>query len=887
MAKFRQDTIALVSVPELDHGDISDPSAVGAEARESNARGNYFPWIAGIVCLLSLVIFFRDFLESGFNLIAGNLGDNRFIIAILEHWRAVAHGRASFRSPNFFWPEHGVLGYSESLFLFSLPYAVGRAAGLDLYIAFELTLILFKAVGFFSMLWLLRSFVRVSRSVALVGSTLFTISNLYFIDTGHAHLMTVVFVPLLACLACAGWLAYGRGQKGLGHIYSGLLGLLLALVLFTSFYIGWFAILAGGVAFASAVLLRILQARSLSPLREWSRLAVGRSSLLATALLVFYVAIIPFLITYLPTLKQTSGRAFQENRLYSSRPVDLLNIGEGNWIWGRAVDSLMIWLGNGPMAPTESQRGWPPLTLALIAAGLFLGFRRKEDRGRAGLLRYDERFLAAVLGVSFITGWVLSVKVGERSLWWLVFKFIPGGSAVRVPARFNLVLNVFAIILACLVLNGLAKQGRRVWKVVFWAVSFFLIAEQINTAPAHLIRRDSENAILARVGRPPSTCRSFFLTHPARRPGKLALLSIDQIDPMLIARSYNIPTLNGYSGWFPPGWDFFAFGRGYLQNVRWWARRKEITSGLCGLDLRDGSWTPVNFTKTPYRLGWAIDFHAGGNADFYEAQGWSHAEEVGSWTVGAHSVLILDLQWPPTSDLWLTFKAHAFVVPQHPSFKETLRVNNSEVAEWSITDPQVEKRVRLPLNLIRSRPLRIEFFDHDPRSPAELGLSTDVRKLGLAIETLKLEPDSPGLTIDFRRGGNARPYETEGWSEAEDEGTWALGGHSVLSVNLPALPAVDCWLLLAGHAFTPPQHPSFEETMRVNGKEVAEWSITDPQVEKRVRLPRNLVRSRLLRIEFFDRDPRSPAELGLSPDDRKLGLALENLELEPARSPAN
>jgi len=73
--------------------------------------------------------------------------------------------------------------------------------------------------------------------------------------------------------------------------------------------------------------------------------------------------------------------------------------------------------------------------------------------------------------------------------------------------------------------------------------------------------------------------------------------------------------------------------------------------------------------------------------------------------------------------------------------QEALRVNNSEVAESSITDRQsiIEKRVRLPLALVHSRQLRIEFFDHDPRSPAELGLSTDARKLGLAMETLNFE----------------------------------------------------------------------------------------------------------------------------------------------------
>ncbi|MGH2510960.1 MAG: hypothetical protein ACRDHZ_26650, partial [Ktedonobacteraceae bacterium] len=140
---------------------------------------------------MSLAIYFHAFFLSHFNLIAGNVGDNRFNIALLEHWNAVAHGQAAFTSPNFFWPERGVLGYADALFLFAPSYILARVAGMDVYLAFELTLIVFKAIGFFSMLWLLRYFVGVNRSVALTGAVVFTLSNLYELGmfVGHAQLM--------------------------------------------------------------------------------------------------------------------------------------------------------------------------------------------------------------------------------------------------------------------------------------------------------------------------------------------------------------------------------------------------------------------------------------------------------------------------------------------------------------------------------------------------------------------------------------------------------------------------------------------------------------------------------------------------------------------------
>ncbi len=707
---------------------------------ESHRSRNLLVGATCVVCLLSLVIFFRDFLDSGLNLIDGDTGDNRLIITILEHWRAVFQDRAFFTSPNFFWPQRGVLGYSESFFLLAPPYITGRAVGMDPYIAFESSLIVFKTVGFFSMLWLLRAFVRVSWSVALVGSALFTCSNVYYVSAGHGHLMTVVFVPLLVCLSCAAWRSHGQRERRMGHIYAASFGLLLALVLFTSFYIGWFAVLAGGIAIVTVLTFQLLRSRTQSSLRSLIGATARRGPIFATAALVFWVAIIPFLIVYIPVLKGTGGRSFQEDLMYTAQLIDVINIGQGNWMWGHPIEVFRVDSGRGPMVPAEVQMGWPPLTLGLVAAGLFLSLNRRSLLGNTGSEQY-QRYLLPALTASFLICLALSLKVGGRSPWWLVFRLVPGGSAIRVPARFNVVLNVLVVVIACVVLNELRKRRDGFWEVAFWLTVSLVLAEQINTTSQHLIDRNSEDAILRRVHRPPSSCASFFLAYPAT-PERMYFAN--QIDAMFIARLDDVPTLNGYSGWFPPGWEFLNFDANYLANVRQWALLKKISAGLCGLDLRDGNWIPVDLTTMPYLTGSAIDFHKAGNAGLYEMKGWSGPEPDGTWALGNDSVLLLKLAKAPTSDLWLTFKAHAFAPRQRPEFKESMKVNGREVADWSITNREVifVKRVRLPLDLVRSGLLRIEFSNHDPRSPAELGVSRDGRNLGLALEDLYLEPNA-------------------------------------------------------------------------------------------------------------------------------------------------
>jgi hypothetical protein len=816
-------------------------------------------------------------LRSGFNTILGDLGDSRLNITILEHWRAVVHRQAHLRSPDFYWPQRGVLGYSDSLFLFVLPYLLGRSVGMDPYLAFEVAVILLKAIGFFSMLWLLRDFLEVSRTVAIVGSVLFTLSNLYFISAFHAQLVAVVFVPLLAAFACAGWRSYSGGRRNLGYVCAGSLGLLLALVLFTSFYIGWFTILAAGVAIMCALLLQIVRAHNLSPLSQLTQALRVKGPLCAMAVLGFAVAIVPFLYTYLPTLKETGGRSFQDNLISSSQPIDLVNVGQGNWVWGHTLNAVRLALAHRPMLPAENQRGWPPVTLGLLGAGLLLVFAAPGNRRRASLL-----------SVSFLACWLLSLNVGGRSLWWLVFEFVPGGSAIRAPARLNLVLNVFAVAVVCLVLNELKNRKSRFARASFWALSLFVIVEQINTDPNSAIRRHSEIAIFNHIRPVPSACASFFLTDPLQ--GERTIDAFNQMDAMLIARLKNLPTLNGYSGWTPPLWDLNTLDPDYLKRVKQWAVAKHVTAGLCQLDLQEGSWTPVDFSTVPYLPGLVIDFHKGGNAPLYQTEGWGTLEPGGSWSLGGRSVLTFNLPKPPDADLLLTFKAHAFGPPQRTSYTETLKINGTVAASWLITGVQIEKHVRVPHPLVPTRLLQIELLNSDPKSPADFRISIDDRKLGLAFEDLRIVPISPensylpGSTIDFRWGGNAYIYKAEGWGTDEDGGSWTLGGHSSLLLNLPAPPTADLSLAFTSHAFISPERPSFKETLRVNDHVVEEWNITAARIEKQVRVPRDLVPSSMLRIEFIDQDPKSPAELGISTDDRKLGLALENLNVEPVES---
>jgi hypothetical protein len=63
-----------------------------------------------------------------------------------------------------------------------------------------------------------------------------------------------------------------------------------------------------------------------------------------------------------------------------------------------------------------------------------------------------------------------------------------------------------------------------------------------------------------------------------------------QLEAMRIAQRHRIPTVNGYTGWTPPGWDLrVVTAPGYRARVRAWARRHAVET-LCEYDVDGRVW---------------------------------------------------------------------------------------------------------------------------------------------------------------------------------------------------------------------------------------------------------------------------------------------------------
>lgn len=141
-----------------------------------------------------------------------------------------------------------------------------------------------------------------------------------------------------------------------------------------------------------------------------------------------------------------------------------------------------------------------------------------------------------------------------------------------------------------------------------------------------------------------------------------------------------------------------------------------------------------------------------------------------------------------------------------------------------------------------------------------------------------------GDAIDFRKGGNAPLFGTEGWAIPNASGTWSVAERPGLRLCLTEPAAGALRLSARLIPLVAPGHEHISVQVFANGDIAGEWSFDDAGIaEVATTIPGDRVQGQVdLTLEFLIHEPRSPKELGLSGDEHKLGLLLIELRVHPA-----
>jgi hypothetical protein len=526
-------------------------------------------WIAAALFATGFALVFRGWLFSAFDSAFGDEEDGYLALALIEHWRHVFSGEARWTDPIFFFPHHGVLGYTDAFFLFGVVDAPLRLVGVDAFMALMLVMAGVAVVGFFGFRRLAVRHFGIPPAYAAIGAFLFAFANMDAVKLIHIQAYVAMLLPGLCDLILSGW-----KSKRHGAVFGGAAGLLYAALFLTGFQTAWF--------FGCFLLLLVLLHPVICGLAASRSLALemmtSRRPMVLAAASGFAIGIVPFLVLYVPVFMAGHSRDFAEVASNMPEWSDLANITPENAVWG----GILRWLGivGRPDRPVwEVELACTPMVLAVFTSGLaILAARSRRNCNDA------DRVLI-MLGAAVIILWLLQMEYFGMRPWRAVWAAIPGANAIRYTFRSQLVANLFVALVAARVLAGIACA--RFWTSLLCG---FLVVEQINLAWPSVMSRRVALAWIDAVPPPPDGCRIFYVAPHAGPPGRTGPQHQD--DAMLFAEIRGVPTVNGYSSWFPKGWALDEpASPGYADAIRAWASRNGITQGLCGLEPRTGRWT--------------------------------------------------------------------------------------------------------------------------------------------------------------------------------------------------------------------------------------------------------------------------------------------------------
>lgn len=539
--------------------------------------------------MLLVGFYFRTFFLSRGGALYGNDADPSFINAIHEYlYQAVLHHQ-SLRDLPFFFPARDVIGYSDA-FMLDLPiYSALRIAGFDPFVSFEWLLILLTIVGFVGFYLVMRLLLRVNNALlAAAGAAVATMPSNFVLEAiglGHAQQFAQHFLVWAALLSV---LPLVRKDLFVSRVararWCGVAGgLLFGLTFATVFYPTWFFVFYCLIVIAVAIAI-LWRREKLS--------SVINKCIERRALTWWLAGLLPGLIVfaylYLGALRTLGTRNIHDYLTLAHTAVDVINVGSAELLWGRLFPIQRVWPISSFDQPGHFLALTPVLLLSCAASAAYWWKKRSSTNP---LLRSLILGTVAAIGLVFL----LTLKQGDVTPFEFVRWIVPGAGAIRVGMRGQIIASALAaVVVTTSAAHILDSIRARFARAIVWVVFGLIVAEQINMIDVHLRQHDSLLAMMASTPMPPTDCKVVYFT--GRRPiptaGQFegAVRAIWEYNAMWRALAINKPTINGTSGWYPPGWTLTAVDDIHVEEAAHdWAAKNGLHD-LCAYDVGTGNW---------------------------------------------------------------------------------------------------------------------------------------------------------------------------------------------------------------------------------------------------------------------------------------------------------
>lgn len=137
-----------------------------------------------------------------------------------------------------------------------------------------------------------------------------------------------------------------------------------------------------------------------------------------------------------------------------------------------------------------------------------------------------------------------------------------------------------------------------------------------------------------------------------------------------------------------------------------------------------------------------------------------------------------------------------------------------------------------------------------------------------------------GQPIDFSAAGNSLTFRRRGWSQSESWGCWTDGPEAELSIALREPSKGETTLSASVQGFVHSGKPSIKVQIYGNGHELGSWNVSGAPSQYKLNIPASMWHPfGILDLSLSIEDATSPKALGLSEDDRRLGLGVSTIAI--------
>jgi hypothetical protein len=412
--------------------------------------------------------------------------------------------------------------------------------------------------------WLRKDF-KTKVGSSAIGAFLIAFGSARVAQVNHPQLVAVFYVIFAARALTR--MVMSPEVPSTRRFWIPVFFLSLALQFWSGFYYFYFFLL--GLLVLLAWTLRRASRRQLA-------MAALRSNLRTILLwgLVALVMVSPAVVHYGMAAKEMARNDFGLTKPWLPVLGSWFFMGKGSWLysWQAGLPPWRDLVENN--ISHEHALGVGFITFVMACLGL------KSAASRISLIRP-----LVILLVAFFLGTTLFVP--HVTLWGILYEILPGAPAVRAISRIGL-MSLLPLSIGV----ALYFDQRPRWNPLIIGLALVCVLEQGHTLPTYdaAVLNDSVMSLAVKVD--PRLCKFFYYNPPLSAQGTPAAPAWQfAIDAMWIGIYSGVPTINGYSGNFPPGYTdaLFEVGQGdadfrerQRRELHGWIKQEQLSPlGLC------------------------------------------------------------------------------------------------------------------------------------------------------------------------------------------------------------------------------------------------------------------------------------------------------------------